>query len=267
MDQDGRKTNQASTSGADLREFDFEDIITDDLPAEETQDTQAVRSESRNRSGSRKTDNNSQKTTDEYLIKERRRKRSKRRRTWKVSTDVLSWVKDLVLAVLVIYVLTHIAAGFITMDNTSMEPTFSSGEHLLYSRLNYKFTTPGRGEIIVFRDSGTSSREHVSRVIGLPGDTISIDEEGNVTVNGIAYTLESETGKTLYVPGQITYPYAVPEDSYFVLCDNPNATSDSRYANIGAVPAENILGKVVFVYWPRSSWRPVLQGLITEESN
>ena len=143
-----------------------------------------------------------------------------------------------------------------------MDPTIQSGETIVYSRFSYRFSDPGRGEIIAFL-VGESKRAHISRVIGLPGDVIMIDEQGNISVNGIAFVTPYCEGTTTYIPGQVTYPYTVPEDSYFVLCDNPNATLDSRFVSVSAVPKSDIVGKVFFCVWPRQSWRPIVQGLIS----
>ena len=70
--------------------------------------------------------------------------------------------------------------------------------------------------------------ETISRVVGLPGDRVVIDEQGTITINGQKLSTSYSDGTTTYVPGQTVFPYTVPEDCYFVLDDNPAGTTDSR---------------------------------------
>ena len=275
MSQDERKKEGERVSDPkprELREFDFEDILTDDLagdvvqtetPAEpaveEAEDTPSPAPEKKKK---KKAKNKPVLNEEEAARAKRRKHRYIRKRLWKISTGNLTWVKDIAIAVAIIWVVQMFIAGYVKVDNTAMDPTIQSGETIVYSRFSYRFSDPGRGEIIAFL-VGESKRAHISRVIGLPGDVIMIDEQGNISVNGIAFVTPYCEGTTTYIPGQVTYPYTVPEDSYFVLCDNPNATLDSRFLSVSAVPKSDIVGKVFFCVWPRQSWRPIVQGLIS----
>ncbi|MBO4886989.1 MAG: signal peptidase I [Firmicutes bacterium] len=275
MSQDERKKEGERVSDPkprELREFDFEDILTDDLAgdivqtetpaepaAEEAEDAPSPAPEKKKK---KKAKNKPVLSEEEAARAKRRKHRYIRKRLWKISTGVLTWVKDIAIAVAIIWVVQMFIAGYVKVDNTAMDPTIQSGETIVYSRFSYRFSDPGRGEIIAFL-VGESKRAHISRVIGLPGDVIMIDEQGNISVNGIAFVTPYCEGTTTYIPGQVTYPYTVPEDSYFVLCDNPNATLDSRFVSVSAVPKSDIVGKVFFCVWPRQSWRPIVQGLIS----
>jgi len=274
---------------ADLREFDFDEIMTDDLstPSAAMGSADGSASDDANQekaldlitenaapqvteSQEVKTGKNGkqkkQKRIDknEWMARQRRKKRTKRERVLKVLADIFSWLKDIALCILIVWIMTTFVAGFIKVDNTSMSPTLNSGEYIIYSRFSYLFTDPARGEIVVFTDT-QSGRAHIARVIGLPGDVVVIDTDGNITVNGIAFETAYSDGTTTYVANQMTYPYTVPEDSYFVLCDNPVSTTDSRFLSIGAVTKSQIQGKVFFCFWPRESWRVIVQGLISNE--
>jgi signal peptidase I len=89
-------------------------------------------------------------------------------------------------------------------------------------------------------------------VIGLSGDTVSIAEDGSVTVNGVLldepYVIEKSLGQC-----DITFPYVVPEDKIFLLGDNRLLSADSRSADIGCIGHDQIIGKVLFRIWEKKS--------------
>lgn len=278
MDQNNNQRNEVTSDterARELREFDFEDILTDDIPVEpahpavEKEEVPAEPQEEalpeEDKGKKKKKKKNPLMTDEEYRLSKRRKRRYIRKRAWKISTGVLTWIKDIAIAIAILWVIQMFIAGYVKVDNTAMEPTITSGETVIYSRFSYRFAEPGRGEVIVF-NMGSGTRVHISRVIGLPGDVININEQGNITVNQKPFVTPYSDGTTTFIPGQTTYPYTVPEDCYFVLCDNQNATMDSRFQSVGAVPKENIVGKVFFCVWPRTSWRPIVQGLIHYEN-
>ena len=84
----------------------------------------------------------------------------------------------------------------------------------------------------------------------MPGDTLSIEENGNISINGNRY----HNGRTVYLTGQTSYPIEIPEGSYFILCDNAREGKDSRYRQIGMIQRNAIRGKVICRIWPKSSW-------------
>jgi signal peptidase I len=109
----------------------------------------------------------------------------------------------------------------------------------------FLFHGPERGDVVVFRYPRDPSRDFIKRIIGVPGDTVSI-ANGVVSVNG---TVLEEN----YINGGANTDMetkVVPEGSYFVMGDNRPNSSDSR--NWGFVPEENIIGKAMFSYWPMS---------------
>ena len=89
----------------------------------------------------------------------------------------------------------------------------------------------------------------MKRVIGSPGDWINIDDEGNVSINGVLLEEGYVTDKSLD-PTDIDYPYQVPENRFFVLGDHRNASIDSRSSVVGCVTREQLIGKVFFRVYP-----------------
>ncbi len=136
------------------------------------------------------------------------------------------------------------------VKGTSMFPTLLDGERVLVQVAGY--STPEKGDIVVVIADNFDDEPLVKRVIGIAGDIIDIDpSNGDVTVNGdVLY--EPYINAKILNRGNHEYPYTVPEGCIFVMGDNRNHSSDSRVESIGAIPYDNIIGKVFFSIWPIS---------------
>ena len=161
---------------------------------------------------------------------------------------VLDILETLALAAILFFGINAMSAR-VRVDGFSMIPTLQDGEFVLVSKLNYKFTDVERGDIIVFYFPMDPGQELIKRVIGVPGDHVIV-KEGVVTVNGQA--LEEP-----YIAEAPRYngEWGVPEGQFFVLGDNRNDSSDSH--SWGLLPAENIVGKAVVIYWPPKMWKVI----------
>lgn len=132
----------------------------------------------------------------------------------------------------------------------SMYPTFSDGEYILTEKISYRLKDPQRGDVIIFHAPRNEEYDYIKRVIGLPGETIKI-ENNHIFINDQLLVEH-------YLPtGFLTHPGSflqkdsvvrVPEKAYFVLGDNRNHSSDSR--EWGFVPRQNIVGRAWIRYWP-----------------
>ena len=121
----------------------------------------------------------------------------------------------------------------------SMQPNFPNGEYLLTDKLTYRFRDPKRGEIIVFEPPGIKGDEYIKRIIGLPGEKISLNN-GRVYING-KMLIEPYLGDSVLTTGG-----AFLKDNQEI--DNRLASSDSR--SWGLVSKDNITGKAWIIYWP-----------------
>lgn len=129
---------------------------------------------------------------------------------------------------------------------TSMEPTLNNGEIVVL----FKTDKLERGDLCGF---SYSNKILIKRVIGLPGDTIVIDPEGTVYVNGYAleepYITEKGLGEC-----DLEFPYEVPQETYFLMGDHRLTSIDSRSSVIGAVQKDQIVGKIFLRVWPLSEF-------------
>ena len=156
------------------------------------------------------------------------------------------------LAVLVITWLIITFVGQRTeVSGPSMEPTLQNGNNLITDKITYRFKDPERFDIVVFPYRYEKATYYIKRVIGLPGETVRIDQDGTIYING--EVLEEHYGKEVIDPNHIgiaSEPITLGEDEYFVLGDNRNNSRDSRYSDVGNIKKCDILGRAFMRIWP-----------------
>ena len=128
----------------------------------------------------------------------------------------------------------------------SMTPTLEEGDVVMA----YKTGEFKSGDLVVF---SYNNKTLVKRVIAVPGDWVDIDDSGNVSVNGQVLDESYLHGEKSLGQTDIQFPYQVPEGKCFVLGDHRSVSVDSRLSQMGAIPGEQIVGKVVFRIWPLAS--------------
>lgn len=165
---------------------------------------------------------------------------------WKrAALDIL---ETLILAVVLYFGINAVSAR-VRVDGFSMNPSLENGEYILVNKLSYRFGEPTRGDIIVFSFPLDPEQDLIKRVIGLPGETISI-QNGQVTVNGVILDEPYIAASPLY-----NGTWVVTDEQLFVLGDNRNESKDSH--EWGLLPMENIIGKAVVIYWPPPKWEMI----------
>ena len=157
-------------------------------------------------------------------------------------------IETIVLTVLMFLVIRFAVQNF-NIEGHSMEPGLHDQELILVDKWTYLFHPPSRGDVIVFIAPPQPSQDYIKRVIGIPGDVI--------TINNTTVIVDGVTLKETYVDPRNNGPtfedkpiqnLVVPPDDYFVLGDNRANSSDSRVW--GFVPKQNIIGRAALVYWP-----------------
>lgn len=142
------------------------------------------------------------------------------------------------------------------VSGESMFPTFKNGEYILTNLISLRFDDPSRGDVIVFKAPTDENKDFIKRVIGVPGDSVSV-RDSKVYINGVlldeseylAETVRTPNGQFLSEGKTIT----VPEGNYIVMGDNRPHSSDSR--EWGLLPKSEIIGRSFFVYWPPQNTR------------
>lgn len=158
----------------------------------------------------------------------------------------IQWAADIILVVAASWFLVYGFCQQVRISGSSMEPLLQAGDVVLVNRLAYDITGPGRFDVVVFQRE--DQNQNVKRVIGLPGETVQI-QNGRVYIDGQA--LEAYDGlEQVSIPGMAQSPVHLGEDEYFLLGDNRDSSEDSRFANIGNVKREQIRGKVWLRIFP-----------------
>jgi signal peptidase I len=176
-----------------------------------------------------------------------KRKKNEKKESW--LRELGSWGITLVLAFALAIVLKNYVIINATVPTGSMEHTIEPGDDLFGLRLAYKFAEPQRGDIIIFNFPDDESQKFIKRVIGLPGEKVTI-VEGQIYINDSTTPLHETYLTEEWVRSTGPYEFNVPEDSYLVLGDNRNDSQDARYWNNTYVTKDEIIGKAYLIYYP-----------------
>lgn len=180
--------------------------------------------------------------------------------------DVIREIFSTVAYILVVLAATYLLVTFVGqrtgVSGSSMEPTLSDGDNLIVDKISYRFHEPQRFDIIVFPFLYEKGTYYIKRIIGLPGETVYIDENGVIYIDGEA--LEENYGReTILSAGRAAQPVQLGEDEYFVMGDNRNNSTDSRTEIVGNIHRDEIVGRAWLRIWPFSKFGLLKHG--TEE--
>ncbi len=167
---------------------------------------------------------------------------------------IVAFVMEILETVVFIGSLFIVIYLFIAQPNQvkgeSMMPTFQNGNYIFTSKVTYKMRYPERGDVVVFHSPGNAEIEFIKRIIGLPGDTVMLENQ-EVYVNGRKLSEPYISEATLPLPNGYAeegVPMSIPENYYFVMGDNRTHSSDSR--DFGPIVYDSIIGQVFYRYFP-----------------
>ncbi len=185
--------------------------------------------------------------------------------------EVWQWLQAILLAVVIALLIRGFVFEPVYVDGESMENTLSTSQRLIVYKLGYYFNTPQKGDIVVLQyQEGITSRipvikdfpifkkaitslsevDYIKRVIAVPGDTLDINDDGYVYINGIKIDepYVKTQGQTYASSAEL--PETVPPGYVFVMGDNRQNSRDSR--QIGLIGYDRIKGKAIIRVWPIS---------------
>lgn len=155
-------------------------------------------------------------------------------------------ISTLIIVVAAAMLISHLLLPMLHIYGSSMSPTLTNGDIVAAMR----YGSYERGDIVAFY---YNEQILVKRIIGLPGEMVDIDADGNVSIDGEPldepYLTEKSLGEC-----DIELPYQVPEGRYFVMGDNRGVSSDSRSSQVGCIAEERIIGELIFTLWPLSEF-------------
>ena len=185
--------------------------------------------------------------------KDNEKKETKPRKTEETSIgrEIWEYVKMIAIVVAVVVFVEQVIVINARIPSPSMENTIMTGDQIFGNRLAYVKSDPQRYDIVIFYYPDDEKQKFIKRVIGLPGETVQIMDDGSIYING--EKLEENYGMEVIKPetiGRAAEPIELGDDEYFVMGDNRNGSTDSRHEWLGAIDEDYILGQAVAVLWP-----------------
>lgn len=168
--------------------------------------------------------------------------------------EVIQMILYMAFICLVVWVTITFVGQRTVVNGDSMNNTLHDQESLWVSKISYKLHDPERFDIIVFPYE-QDTVFFIKRIIGMPGETVRIDEEGTIYIDGkpLEENYGLETIDTRHI-GRAIEEVKLGKDEYFVMGDNRNNSMDSRFEEVGNIPRKDIEGKAVFRMWPLSKF-------------
>jgi signal peptidase I len=164
-----------------------------------------------------------------------------------VVKEIISVIINVLICFAVVFLITHFIGQRTVVSGSSMEDTLSDGDNLIVDKISYRINSPKRFDVVVFPPSEEEDTYYIKRIIGLPGEVIRIDSNGNIYVN-------DEVLNENYGTEVIANAYDAQDEillgpnEYFVLGDNRNNSTDSRI--IGPVSGDEIVGRAWLRVYP-----------------
>lgn len=178
--------------------------------------------------------------------------------------EMIEWIVALAIGIIIAIILTVFIGTSYTVSGESMHPTFEDKDKVIVSKISKTLNHIDSGDVIIFH--ANSKSDYIKRLIGKPGDTVKYKKdqlyindkkvkepylsENKKYKNG-KYLTEDFNSKTL---NGANGKAKILEDKYLVLGDNRQNSNDSRYKDVGLIDKKQIVGKVMFRYWPFDKW-------------
>lgn len=219
---------------------------------QETTESDGVDLDRKDSSDAEETDvetSNDKKVKSKNKKKKRKKKNDTKPEDINIVKELLSLIVYIGIVVLACFLIINFVGCRSLVDGSSMEPTLHNGDNLWVDKLSYTIGDPDRFDVIVFYYDDETT--YIKRIIGLPGETVRIDQNGNIFIDEML--LKEEYGKERILPsniGRASQTILLGEDEYFVLGDNRNNSQDSRISSVGNVHRDSIVGKAIFRIYP-----------------
>jgi signal peptidase I len=167
--------------------------------------------------------------------------------------NITTWIVEIVIVLALSAVFSYIFCSSVTVLESSMDPTLQAGNRVMINRVSYTVGKIKRGDLIAYTNSdSTDASVHVKRVIGLPGEKIQ-NRDGLILIDGQTY-IEERAFPSMNSGGLAENGVTLGNEEYFVLGDNRNNSEDSRFTDVGNIPARAVMGKVWLIVSPLSSF-------------
>jgi signal peptidase I len=169
-------------------------------------------------------------------------KESKRPVIRKILIQTAIWIVEIAVVILLAYFIIYYALEKTNMVGISMEKTLQDKDSIIINKFSYRYSEPKRFDVVVFKQGGNEhSYYNIKRIIGLPGESVQI-KEGIIYINSVAVE-DIVNVEEMNNYGLAKEPIILEDNEYFVLGDNRNNSEDSRFASVGNIRRDEIIGE------------------------
>ena len=166
-----------------------------------------------------------------------------------LAKEVVSVIINVVVCFFIVFLITHFVGQRTVVSGSSMEDTLSDGDNLIVDKISYRFHDPERFDVVVFPYQYEEDTYYIKRIIGLPGEVVRIDSAGVIYINGEELP-ETYGTETILNSGLASSEILLGPGEYFVLGDNRNNSTDSRFEQVGNVKGSDIVGRAWLRVYP-----------------
>ena len=171
----------------------------------------------------------------------------------KEEKNVVKEIVGMILYVVAVFAVCFLIITYVgqrtKVEGSSMEPTLSNGDNLIVDKISYRFRNPERFDIIIFPYKYEKDTFFIKRIIGMPGETVWINNSGEIYINGVLLS-ENYGLETIKYAGLASTPITLGKDEYFVMGDNRNDSKDSRFDVVGPIKRKEIVGRAWVRIYP-----------------
>lgn len=168
--------------------------------------------------------------------------------------SILSELGGWLLYILIVIGLTYLIITFVgqrtRVSGSSMETTLQNGDNLIVDKISYRFRDPKRYDIIVFPYKYEEDTYYIKRIIGMPGETVQVKDDGCVYIDGEKLTSDIYGKELIKDPQTAKEPVTLGENEYFVMGDNRNHSMDSRDPSVGVLTRKDLIGRAWIRIYP-----------------
>lgn len=168
-----------------------------------------------------------------------------------LKTEILETLRFIFIAIIIVIPIRLFIAQPFIVSGASMDPTFKNGQYLIVDELSYRLNGPARGDVVIFKYPKNPKQYFIKRVIGLPGDTITIGDNGAVSIKDTSGTMFLLDEPYIVFKKNDALSRTVGADEYFMMGDNRAGSFDSRMW--GPVKREFIIGRALVRLFPLST--------------
>lgn len=163
--------------------------------------------------------------------------------------EAVSLIVYCIVVVAVMFLVVKFVGQRTVVLGSSMEPTLQDGDNLITDKITYRLMEPKRFDIVVFPYKENTSKLLIKRIIGMPGEKVQI-KNGKVYINDTELKDDVYGNALMVDEGIVGDPVVLAADEYFVLGDNRNNSQDSRFASVGNIHRDDIIGRAWVRIWP-----------------